>query len=91
MKKRKIPLRKCIACDASKPKKELIRIVKTTEDEIKVDLTGKVNGRGAYVCPSLDCLEKAIKTKKVSRSLGKEIDDSIYEELKNQIKKEVMD
>lgn len=82
MKKRKIPIRKCIACGEGKPKKELIRIVKTSEGDVKVDLTGKINGRGAYTCPTIECLELAIKSKKISRSLEVEITDSIYEELK---------
>lgn len=82
MKKRKIPIRKCIACGEGKPKKELIRIVKTSENDVKVDLTGKINGRGAYICSTIECLELAIKSKKISRSLEVEITDSIYEELK---------
>lgn len=91
MKKRKIPLRKCISCGVGRPKKELVRIVKTNEGEVLVDLIGRVNGRGAYVCPSIKCLDEAINTKKISRSLGKEVDKSIYEELKKQIEKEVID
>ena len=82
MKKKKIPIRKCIACGEGKPKKDLLRIVKTSEGEVKVDLTGKVNGRGAYVCPTIECLELAIKTKKISRSLEVEITDSVFQELK---------
>lgn len=91
MRNKKVPLRKCISCGENKPKKELVRIVKTKEDEILVDLTGRANGRGAYICSTIECLENAIKTKKISRSLGKEVDESIYEELKKEIKKEVMD
>lgn len=85
MKKRKIPLRKCIACGESKAKKELIRIVKTTEGDVKVDLTGKVNGRGAYICPTIECLDLAIKSKKISKSLEVEITDSVYQELREVI------
>lgn len=91
MKKKKIPLRKCISCGENKPKQELIRIVKTNTGEILIDLTGKVNGRGAYICPSIECFENAVKTRRISRSLGEEVDKSIYEELKKQIKKEVID
>ena len=86
MKKKKIPIRKCIACGEGKPKKELLRIVKTAEGDVKVDLTGKMNGRGAYICPTVECLELAIKSKKISRSLETEITDSIYEELKKVVK-----
>lgn len=91
MRKKKIPLRKCISCGEGRPKKELIRIVKTNQDEILMDSTGKANGRGAYICPSIECLENAMKAKKISRSLGKEVDKSIYEELRKEIEKEVMD
>lgn len=85
MRKRKIPIRKCIACGEGKPKKELIRIVKTPVGDVKVDLTGKLNGRGAYICPAIECLELAIKSNKISRSLEVEITNSIYEELKEVI------
>lgn len=86
MKKRKIPLRKCIACGESKAKKELLRIVKTREGDVKVDLTGKVNGRGAYICPTIECLDLAIKSKKISKSLEIEITDSVHEELREAIR-----
>lgn len=78
---RKIPLRKCIGCQEMKNKKELIRVVKTAEDEFFVDATGKMNGRGAYVCKSKDCLEKAIKSKGLERSFKCKIPDAIYEGL----------
>ncbi len=86
MKKRKIPVRKCIACGEGKPKKELIRIVKTTDGEVRIDPTGKVNGRGAYICPRVECLDLAIKSKKISKNLEIDITDSIHEELKEFIK-----
>lgn len=86
MKKRKVPIRKCLACGEGKPKKELIRIVKIAEGDVKVDLTGKINGRGAYICPTIECLELAIKSKKISRSLEVEITDSVYEELKSVVR-----
>lgn len=91
MKKKKIALRKCISCGENRPKKELVRIVKTNRDEILVDSTGKINGRGAYICPSIECLDNAIKTKKISRSLSRDVDQSVYDELRNEIEKEVMD
>ena len=63
MAEKKIPLRKCTGCNEMKPKKELIRVLKTTEDEIVLDKTGKKNGRGAYLCNSLACFQQAKKTK----------------------------
>lgn len=85
MKTKKIPLRKCIACGESKPKKELIRIVKNKENQVIVDLTGKVNGRGAYICRSKECFETAHKGKKLSKSLQMEITEDIYNKLKEVI------
>lgn len=85
-KKKKIPLRMCLGCQEIKPKKELIRVVRTAEeDEIKIDLKGKVSGRGAYICRSLECLEKAYKAKRLAKALEKEIDPSIYDELRKEI------
>lgn len=85
MKTKKVPLRKCIACGESKPKKELIRIVKNNENEVNVDLTGKLNGRGAYICANVTCFEIAYKSKKIARSLQIEITDEIYNKLKEVI------
>lgn len=84
---RKIPMRKCIGCSEMKSKKELIRVIKTPEDEILLDATGKKNGRGAYVCRSRECLSKAIKNKGLERSfqmaIPKEVYDSLEKEMKN--------
>lgn len=88
MKIKKIPLRMCTGCMEMKPKKELIRIVKSPEGDISVDLTGKKSGRGAYICKSINCLEKAVKTKKLNRSLDVNIDESILNVLKEEIKDE---
>lgn len=88
MKQKKIPLRKCISCGENKSKKELIRVVKTNENEVLIDLTGKVNGRGAYICPNLKCFELAHKSKKISRALQIEINDQLYEKLKENIKED---
>jgi len=87
MKTRKIPMRKCIGCMESFTKKELCRIVKDKENEVKLDLTGKLNGRGIYICKNLVCFEKAIKTKRLSKSLEMEIPENIYEEIKAEIAK----
>lgn len=82
---KKVPIRTCIGCNEAKPKKELIRIVKTTDGEVMIDLTGKKNGRGAYICPNTNCLEKAIKTKRLSRAFEMPINDELYEILRGQI------
>ena len=86
MKKKKIPLRKCLGCGENKNKKELIRIVKTPEDEIVIDLTGRINGRGAYICNSKDCFNKAISANKIARSLEVEIPKDKIIELEDKIK-----
>ncbi len=85
IKTRKVPLRKCIGCGEMKNKKELIRIIRTPEDEITVDATGKKNGRGAYICCSKDCLSKAIKTKGLERSLKISIPTEIYASLEKEL------
>lgn len=83
---KKLPQRTCIGCNTKKDKKDLIRIVKNKEGEISVDKMGKLSGRGAYICDNLECLEKAIKAKKLERAFEMKIEDSIYEELKTKIK-----
>ena len=82
---KKIPLRKCTGCGEMKPKKELVRVIKTVDDEILMDLTGKMNGRGAYVCRDEECLKKAIKTKAIERSLGISVSEEVYEQLKKEL------
>ena len=77
---KKIPMRKCVGCGEMKPKKELIRILRT-EEEFLVDVTGKKNGRGAYLCADIGCLEKARKSKGLERSLKIAIPQEIYEQL----------
>lgn len=88
MKVKKIPLRMCTGCMEMKLKKELIRIVKTPEGEVSVDLTGKKSGRGAYICKSTECLEKAFKTKRLSRNLDVSISEEIYDKLKEEVSNE---
>ena len=85
MAEKKIPLRKCTGCNEMKPKKELIRVLKTPEDEIVLDKTGKKNGRGAYLCNSLECFKKAVKTKGLERSLQIKIPEGIYESLEKEL------
>ncbi|MDO5426223.1 MAG: YlxR family protein [Eubacteriales bacterium] len=82
---RKIPMRKCIGCQEMKSKKEMMRILRTTEDAIVLDTTGKKNGRGAYLCFSKECFEKAVKNKGLERSLKMSIPKSVYEELEKEI------
>lgn len=78
---RKVPLRKCIGCNEMKSKKEMIRVVRTAENEIVPDPTGKKNGRGAYVC-CIACLEKAMKSRGLSRALNTAVPEEVYEKLK---------
>ena len=85
MKVKKIPMRMCNGCMEMKPKKELIRVVKTNEEEVLVDLTGKKSGRGAYVFKSIECLEKAFKAKRLNKNLQTNISDDIYNKLKEEI------
>ena len=82
---KKIPNRTCIGCGTQKPKKELIRIVKNQKGEIKLDKTGKLPGRGAYICDSLECLEKAERSKKLEKAFETKIEENVYEELKKTI------
>lgn len=85
MKIKKIPQRMCTGCMEMKPKKELIRVVKNKENEISVDLHGKKPGRGAYICKSAECLEKAVKTRRLERNLESKISEEIYAKLKEEI------
>lgn len=82
---KRIPLRKCTGCQEMKDKRQLIRIVKTKENEIFIDSTGKQNGRGAYLCSSVECLEKAMKNKGLERSFKKNIPSDVYEALKEEL------
>ena len=82
---KKIPQRTCMACQEKEDKRDLVRIVRSPEGEISVDLTGKKPGRGAYICPNLECLNKVIKSKRLERSLETAISQEIYESLKEQL------
>jgi len=77
-----IPQRTCMGCNTKKDKKDLIRIVKNNKNEITIDKTGKQEGRGAYICNSVQCLEKVIKSKRLERSLDVKISEDIYSNLK---------
>ena len=75
------PQRSCVACRRSRPKQELLRVVRTPEGEIKADLAGKLAGRGAYICPTQECLRAAHKQKKLERALGKHIEEALLVEI----------
>ena len=81
---KKVPMRQCVGCNEMKSKKELIRVIKTPEEEIVLDATGRKNGRGAYICFSKECLEKAIKSRGLERSLKAAIPEEVYQNLKKE-------
>ena len=84
---KKIPLRQCIGCGEMKSKKEMMRVLKTVEDEIVLDVTGKKNGRGAYLCISKECLIKARKNKGLERSFKMSIPEQVYNNLQEEFDK----
>lgn len=84
---KKVPQRKCIACQERGDKKSLVRIVKTKENQIFLDPSGRANGRGAYVCATEDCLTKAIKSKALNRAFKMNVDDEVYSHLLDELKK----
>ncbi|MCH5269330.1 MAG: YlxR family protein [Lachnospiraceae bacterium] len=81
---KKVPFRQCVGCGEMKSKKEMLRVLKTPEGPIVLDVTGKKNGRGAYLCKSEDCMKKARKNKGLERSLKISIPDTVYEELEKE-------
>ena len=83
---KKVPQRTCIGCREVKPKKELLRIVKSSENDISIDITGKKNGRGAYICKNEKCLDMAIKNKRLSREFEMAIPNEIYDKLREELK-----
>ena len=83
---RQLPMRQCTGCQEMKNKKEMIRVLKTAEGEITLDATGKKNGRGAYLCRSMDCLEKAVKNNGLERSLKVKIPSEVYDALREELK-----
>lgn len=87
MKPRKVPMRKCVGCNQMFEKKSLLRIVRSNEGEVSVDVTGKKNGRGAYLCQNTQCLEQAFKKRAIERALEISLDD----ELKNLIRSQMPD
>lgn len=85
MAERKIPLRKCVGCCEMKPKKELVRIVKSPEGEISLDITGKKNGRGAYICNNSECFNKARKAKRLEKALDTQIPENVYDDIEKRL------
>ena len=85
LKQKKIPVRRCVGCNAQRPKRELVRVVRSPEGEIGIDLRGKAPGRGAYLCPSAACLAKARKAKRLERTFEVPIPDGIYDRLTEEI------
>lgn len=85
MQTKKIPMRMCTGCGEMKPKRELVRVVKNSEGEISLDLTGKAQGRGAYVCRSIDCLKKARKSRRIERSFKCRIPDELYDKMESEM------
>ena len=83
--KKKIPERKCLGCNISKPKSELARVVRAPDGSVSLDLTGKKSGRGAYVCRSVDCLKKCRKRRCIERSLEVEIPEAVYDALEKEL------
>ena len=84
-KKRKIPERQCLGCNEHKPKIELIRVVRSPEGEISLDLTGKKSGRGAYICRSKKCLMKARKSKRIDKALDVSVPDEVYDRMETEL------
>ena len=79
---KKLPARRCVACNEQKEKKELLRIVRTPEGKLEVDPTGKKNGRGAYICKNEECLKTVIKSKRLEKNLDISIDSDFYEDIR---------
>lgn len=88
MKTKKIPLRQCIGCHELKEKKELVRVVKTPEEEIVLDKTGKANGRGAYLCKNTQCFDKARKSSALERALKTSISKEFYDDMERKLNEE---
>ena len=85
MSMKKVPLRQCIGCGEIKSKKEMIRVIKTADEEILLDATGRKNGRGAYLCPSMECMKKAVKSKGLERSFKMAIPKEVYDALEKEM------
>ena len=88
MKKKKVPMRMCLGCREMKPKKELIRVVRdAATEEVRIDETGRSNGRGAYMCPAEECIASAQKSRGLDRALGVKVDPEIYDLLRSRLRR----
>lgn len=82
---KKIPMRMCLGCNEMKPKKSMIRVVRSPEGEVSLDLTGKKSGRGAYICKSCECFEKARKARRIEKAFSCRISDEVYDNMKGEL------
>ena len=82
---KKVPVRRCVGCQEMKEKKEMIRVIRTQEGEFLLDATGRKNGRGAYICPSGECLRKAVRNRGLERSFKQSIPSEVYEALEKEM------
>lgn len=87
-KQKKIPERQCLGCNEHKPKRELLRVVRTPEGEIVLDFTGKKSGRGAYICRDVKCLKRARKSGRIARSLNVTVPDEVYDRMESELSNE---
>lgn len=85
---RKIPVRQCLGCNEHKPKKEMLRVLRTPEGEITLDFTGKKSGRGAYICPKTSCLKRARKSQRIDRALECDIPEEVYDAMEKALEEE---
>ncbi|MDP4127038.1 MAG: YlxR family protein [Bacillota bacterium] len=85
MKTRKVPMRMCLGCQQMRPKKELLRIVRTPEGIVELDPTGKRNGRGAYICPNSSCFQSAVKEHRFRKAFGEDIGPEVFAHLEGKI------
>lgn len=88
MKTKKIPMRMCLGCGGMKPKRELIRVVKSKDGEISLDLTGRKSGRGAYICKDIECFKKARKARRFEKTFSCQISDEIYDCMEGELENE---
>ena len=85
MQPKKIPIRRCVGCGEGKPKKELVRVVRSAAGEVNLDLTGRMPGRGAYLCPDTECLRKARKARRLEKEFSQAIPDEVYDRLEKEL------
>ncbi len=84
---KKIPMRQCLGCREMKPKKELIRVVRSPEGDISLDFKGKAPGRGAYICPNARCLKKAVRARALEKAFSAQIPEEVYEKLNEEMER----